>query len=86
MDMTSADPNDLLSSKPVEELTYEQALGELEAVVASLENDERPLEEALKLYERGQALARYCADLLDKAELKIRQISGEDLVDFDPQA
>jgi exodeoxyribonuclease VII small subunit len=86
MDMTSADPNDLLSSKPVEELTYEQALGELEAVVASLENDERPLEQALKLYERGQALARYCADLLDKAELKIRQISGEDLVDFDPQA
>lgn len=86
MDMTSADPNDLLSSKPVEELTYEQALGELEAVVASLENEERPLEQALKLYERGQALARYCADLLDKAELKIRQISGEDLVDFDPQA
>lgn len=84
--MTNAEPYDLLASKPVEELTYEQALGELEAVVASLENDERPLEEALRLYERGQALARYCADLLDKAELKIQQISGEDLIDFNPQA
>lgn len=84
--MTNAEAYDLLASKPVEELTYEQALGELEAVVASLENDERPLDEALRLYERGQALARYCADLLDKAELKIQQISGEDLVDFNPQA
>jgi exodeoxyribonuclease VII small subunit len=84
--MTNAEPYDLLASKPVEELTYEQALGELEAVVASLENDERPLEEALRLYERGQALARYCAEMLDKAELKIQQISGEDLVDFNPQA
>ncbi len=84
--MTSADSNELPSSTPVEELTYEQALSELESLVTSLENGERPLEEALKLYERGQALARYCADLLDKAELKIQQISGEDLVDFNPQA
>lgn len=84
--MTNAEPYDLSASKPVEELTYEQALGELEAVVASLENDERPLDEALKLYERGQALASYCADLLDKAELKIQQISGEDLVEFNPQS
>jgi exodeoxyribonuclease VII small subunit len=84
--MTNAEPYDLSASKPIEELTYEQALGELEAVVTSLENDERPLDEALKLYERGQALARYCADLLDKAELKIQQISGEDLVEFNPQS
>jgi exodeoxyribonuclease VII small subunit len=84
--MTNADPNDLPAPKAVEELTYEQALGELEALVTSLENGERPLEEALQLYERGQALARYCADLLDKAELKIQQIAGEDLVDFNPQA
>jgi exodeoxyribonuclease VII small subunit len=84
--MTDADSNDSPATTPVEELTYEQALGELEALVASLENGERPLEEALKLYERGQALARYCADLLDKAELKIQQLSGEDLIDFNPQA
>lgn len=88
--MTEADSNDLPSTEPapkaVEELTYEQALGELEELVTSLENGERPLEEALRLYERGQALARYCADLLDKAELKIQQIAGEDLVDFNPQA
>jgi exodeoxyribonuclease VII small subunit len=84
--MTNFDSNDPLTPKAIEEMTYEQALGELEALVTSLENGERPLEEALRLYERGQALARYCADLLDKAELKIQQISGEELVDLDPQA
>jgi exodeoxyribonuclease VII small subunit len=63
---------------------YEQALGELERIVAALESEERPLEEALALYERGQALARYCAGLLDKAELKVQQLSGEDLEDFQP--
>jgi exodeoxyribonuclease VII small subunit len=86
--MTDVNSNDPQTSPPadipVEELTYEQALSELEALVANLENGERPLEEALRLYERGQVLARHCADLLDKAELRIQQISGESLIDFNP--
>ncbi len=67
---------------PLEELTYEQALQELEAIVAALEQNERPLDEALRLYERGQALARYCADLLDKADLQVQQLSGDELDDL----
>jgi exodeoxyribonuclease VII small subunit len=69
--------------KPAEDLTYEQAFGELEAIVAALEGEERPLEEGLALFERGQALARRCAQLLDQAELKVQQLTGEELVDFD---
>ena len=73
-----------ITNANLEGALYEQALGELERIVAALESEERPLEEALALYERGQALARYCAGLLDKAELKVQQLSGEDLVDFQP--
>ncbi len=68
---------------PVEELSYEQALAELESIVASLESGEHTLEEALACFERGQALARHCTTLLDQAELKVQQLSGEDLEAFE---
>ena len=68
---------------PVEDMTYEQAFIELESIVNDLETDERPLEEALALFERGQALARHCAQMLEDAELKVQELSGEDLVDVD---
>jgi exodeoxyribonuclease VII small subunit len=44
------------------------------------------LDESLSLYERGQVLAAYCAALLEKAELKVRQLSGEGLADIEGQA
>ena len=59
---------------PVEELTFEQAFAELEESVRALERGDLPLEESLALFERGQQLAAYCGQLLDKAELKIEQI------------
>lgn len=68
--------------KPVENLTYEEAFAELETILAALESDQRPLDEAMSLFERGQALALRCAELLDKAEIKVRQLSGEDLTSF----
>jgi exodeoxyribonuclease VII small subunit len=69
------------SLPPAESLPYEEALAELEKVVASLESESGSLDEALALYERGQALARRCSELLDKAELKILQLSGNQLND-----
>jgi len=74
------------SSKKVEELTYEAAFSELETIVAALESEGRPLDESLGLYERGQMLASHCTALLAKAELKVRQLSGEGLADFEGQA
>ncbi len=74
------------TSKKVEDLTYEETFAELEAVVTALEGEGRPLDESIALYERGQALARRCAELLEKAELKVRQLSGETLVNFEGEA
>ncbi len=54
--------------------SYEKAYAELQEIVAKLESGEIPLEEALALYERGQTLAKMCAGLLDKAELRIREL------------
>jgi exodeoxyribonuclease VII small subunit len=68
---------------PVKNLNYEQAFAELEKVVAELEAEERSLDESLTQFERGQALAKHCSALLEKAELKIQQISGEDLIPLD---
>ncbi len=61
-----------------EELTYEQAFAELEKIVAALESEEHSLDEAMALFERGQSLAAHCAGLLEKAELKVQQLTDED--------
>jgi exodeoxyribonuclease VII small subunit len=83
--MTEKPSKEAREFTPVEQLSYEQALNELEAIVAAMESEEQTLESALTLFERGQILSRYCANLLDQAELKVQQISGEDLVDFNFQ-
>ena len=74
------------SIKKVETLTYEAAFSELQAIVAALESEGQALEESLGLYERGQVLVTYCAALLGKAELKIRQLGADGLSDFEGQA
>lgn len=66
------------SPKPVEQLTYEEALAELEALVGVLEEEQKPLDEAIALFERGQALARHCTALLEKAELRVQQLNGSE--------
>lgn len=62
---------------PVDQLSYEQAFAELESIVSALESNQSPLDEALSLFERGQALAQRCAALLDQAELKVRPMGGD---------
>lgn len=71
--------------KPVKKLTYEEAFAELETIVDALEGDaaQNPLEEAMALFERGQALARRCSELLNGAEVKVRELSGDELTDFE---
>ena len=72
--------------KPVEELTYEAALAELEQIISVLEDEQGQLEEAIKLFERGQALAARCGELLEAAQLKVKQVAGEDLVPFEEES
>lgn len=67
----------------VQELTYEEALAELEEIVAALEEEQNQLDDAIKLFERGQALAARCSVLLEAAELKVKQVAGDDLIPFE---
>ncbi|HMB91229.1 MAG TPA: exodeoxyribonuclease VII small subunit [Rhodothermales bacterium] len=56
-------------------LTFEDALKRLEAIAETLENDEAGLEAALKAYEEGVLLARYCLDRLDTAEFRVQELA-----------
>jgi exodeoxyribonuclease VII small subunit len=81
--MTKSDDLPEGFQRPIEELSYEEALSELEEIVAALESGDQSLNISLALYERGQGLAGYCAGILDQADLKIQQLVGGELVDFE---
>jgi len=73
--------------KPVTNLTYEEALAELEAIVGILEGDssDTALEESMKLFERGQALAIHCNSLLESSRLKVQKLTDESLSTFEEE-
>jgi len=64
------------------DLTYEEALLELEEIIESFESNEHTLDEAVLKFERGQILAAYCSKLLNEAELKINTIMEDNLIEF----
>ena len=74
------------TEKPVEELTYEEALAELEGIVETLEGEQSQLEEAIKLFERGQAVAARCTALLEAAQLKVKQVAGDEVSAFEEES
>ena len=51
-----------MSDKKIKDLSFEDALSELEAIVARLERGDAPLEESIDVYERGARLKKYCED------------------------
>ncbi|QJC22393.1 exodeoxyribonuclease VII small subunit [Arcanobacterium buesumense] len=69
--MTSRDPREL--DAQVSEYTYEQARTQLVDIVARLEQGNIPLEEALELWELGEALARRCQTWLNGARERLAQ-------------
>ena len=64
-----------MSDTPVEEMTFEQAMAELEQVVGQLERGEVPLEQSIALYERGAKLKARCETKLKEAEEKVAAIT-----------
>ena len=68
---------------PVENLAYEQALAELEGIVAKLESNQLALEEMIALFERGRQLSRRCLELLEAAELRV-QVLNDRLIPGEP--
>jgi exodeoxyribonuclease VII small subunit len=69
----------------VEDLTFEDAFKELEQVVVRLEEGGLTLEQSLAAFERGRALAAYCSQQLDAAELKVKQITPEGDLPFETE-
>ncbi len=60
----------------MEKINYEKSVAKLEEIVNKLENGNLSLEEMMKLYEEGTALAAKCAKSLDAAQLRISELSS----------
>ncbi|MGE0765913.1 MAG: exodeoxyribonuclease VII small subunit [Hyphomicrobiaceae bacterium] len=59
----------------IDELSFERALKELEAIVGRLERGDVELEESIAIYERGDALKAHCNRLLKQAEAKVERLT-----------
>lgn len=67
-----------MAKKKLDNLSYEEALGRLEEIVAKLENAEIPLEESLKAFQEGIALSRLCREKLAEIEYKVEYLLKEE--------
>jgi exodeoxyribonuclease VII small subunit len=60
--------------RPIEAMSFEEAMAELEALVQKLERGQLDLEASIAAYERGTALRRHCAKKLEEAELRVEKL------------
>lgn len=61
------------------EMTFESAMARLEEIVRTMENGAAPLDRSLALFEEGVGLVKYCSEMLDNAEQKVKILQkGED--------
>jgi len=74
-----------MGRKKTEPPSLEEALEELEKVVRQLEQGDLPLEQALKLFERGITLTRSCQRSLEEVEQKVKILSEKSL-DAEPES
>jgi len=58
----------------IKTLSFEQALEALERIVDDLEKGDVPLDQSIRIYERGEALKKHCDALLKAAEDKVEKI------------
>ena len=66
-----------------EELTFEEAMTALEAIVLKLEKGEATLDEMLSLYEQGTALMRRCNALLSDAQRRVEVVEADKILPFE---
>ena len=64
-----------MTDSPIEEMTFEQAMSELERVVGQLERGDVALDDSIRLYERGALLKKRCETKLKEAEEKVAAIT-----------
>jgi exodeoxyribonuclease VII small subunit len=66
---------DRMTDRPVSEMSFEEAMKELETVVAQLERGDVALDQSISLYERGAELKKRCETKLKEAEEKVAAIT-----------
>jgi len=66
-----------MNKKETPELSFEEALDELEEISHRLSEGMLPLEESVRLFERGVELKEFCSKKLESAEKKIKILSGD---------
>lgn len=74
-----------MSKKPTpadQPASFEEAMAELEQLVAQMEAGELPLEASVAAYKRGSELVKFCAGQLDKVESQVKVLEGEMLKPF----
>ena len=64
-----------MSDTPISEMTFEQAMSELERIGTELERGDVPLEDSISLYEKGAELKKRCETKLKEAEQKVAAIT-----------
>ena len=64
-----------MDAEPVDQMSFEQALAELEQIVRTLEQGEAPLDKSIELYQRGDLLKRHCEGRLKAAQARIEKIA-----------
>jgi exodeoxyribonuclease VII small subunit len=72
------------ASPPVDSLSFEKAIDELDQLVRKMESGELSLDDSIAAYRRGAELARYCQARLANAEQEIRQLEGDLLKPLNP--
>lgn len=65
-------------SKKEEELTFEEAMAQLEVIVKQLENGDVPLEKAIQLFQEGMNLSKICHDKLQQVEQQVQLLLEEE--------
>ena len=63
-----------MADRKIKEMSFEDALGELEGIVGRLERGDAPLEESITIYERGAKLKAHCEGKLKAAQMKVDKI------------
>ena len=63
--------------------SFEDAMAELEQLVANMESGELPLEASLAAYKRGSELVKFCAAQLERVEKQVKVLQGDLLKPFD---
>ena len=64
-----------------DKMSFEEAMKELEKIVDALDKGEYTLEESLKMFEDGVKLGKRCKEILEKAEIRVRKLAGDDTVE-----